>query len=164
MGIISPEIGTIFWMVLGFSIVFFILRKFGWKVIMQSLKEREQSIEDALLAADKAREEMNALRADHDALIREARAEREAMIGEARKIRSELIEKAKEDASRESEKLVENARLQIENEKRTALNEIRAQVADLSVEIAEKIIRKELSLDKEQQELIAGMLDELNLN
>lgn len=164
MGIISPEIGTIFWMVLGFSIVFFILRKFGWKVIMQSLKEREQSIEDALLAADKAREEMNALRADHDALIREARAEREAMIGEARKIRSELIEKAKEDASRESEKLVENARLQIENEKRSALNEIRAQVADLSVEIAEKIIRKELSLDKEQQELIGGMLDELKLN
>lgn len=164
MGIISPEIGTIFWMVLGFSIVFFILRKFGWKVIMQSLKEREQSIEDALLAADKAREEMNVLRADHDALIREARAEREAMIGEARKIRSELIEKAKEDASRESEKLVENARLQIENEKRAALNEIRTQVADLSVEIAEKIIRKELSLDKEQQELIGGMLDELKLN
>jgi len=164
MGIISPEIGTIFWMVLGFSIVFFILRKFGWKVILQSLKEREQSIEEALLSADKAREEMASLRADHDVLMKEARAEREAMIGEARKIRSELIDKAKDEASKEADKVLENARKEIENEKRSALNEIKAQVADLSVEIAEKILRKELSKENKQQALIQDMLDELNLN
>jgi len=164
MGIISPEIGTIFWMVLGFTIVFFILRKFGWKVILQSLKEREQSIEEALLSADKAREEMAVLRADHEALLKEARAEREAMIGEARKIRSELIDKAKSDASLEADKVLENARKEIENEKRSALNEIKAQVADLSVEIAEKILRKELSQDNKQQALIQDMLDEMKLN
>ena len=164
MGIISPDIGTIFWMVLGFSIVFFILRKFGWKVILQSLKEREQSIEEALLSADKAREKMAALREDHEAMLKEARAEREAMIGEARKIRADLIEKAKDDASLEADKVLENARKEIENEKRSAMNEIKTQVADLSVEIAEKILRKELSLENKQQALIQDMLDELKLN
>jgi F-type H+-transporting ATPase subunit b len=164
MGIISPDIGTIFWMVLGFSIVFFILRKFAWKVILQSLKEREQSIEEALSLADKAREEMAVLKADHDSLLKEARAEREAMIGEARKIRADLIEKAKEDASQEADKVLENARKEIENEKRSALNDIKAQVADLSVEIAEKILRKELSIENKQQDYIQSMLDELKLN
>ncbi len=164
MSIITPEIGTIFWMVLGFSLVFFILKKFGWKVILQSLKEREQSIEEALHLADKAREEMAVLREDHEALLKEARAEREAMIGEARQIRAELIEKAKGDASHEADKVLENALKEIENEKRASLNEIKTQVADLSIEIAEKILRKELSEENKQQALIRDMLDELKLN
>lgn len=164
MGIISPDIGTIFWMVLGFSVVFFILRKFGWKVILQSLKEREESIEEALSLADKAREEMAVLKADHDSLLKEARAERDAMIGEARKIRADLIEKAKDDASQEADKVLENARKEIENEKRSALNDIKAQVADLSVDIAEKILRKELSSENKQQDYIQKMLDEMKLN
>jgi len=164
MGIISPDVGTIFWMVLGFSLVFFILRKFGWNVILQSLKEREQSIEEALLLAEKAREEVASLKADHDILLKEARAEREALIGDARKIRAELIEKAREDASLEADKVLENTLKEIENEKRSALNEIKAQVADLSVEIAEKILRKELSLENKQQDFIQDMLDDLKLN
>lgn len=164
MGIITPEIGTIFWMVLGFSIVFFILKKFGWKVILQSLKEREQSIEEALLSAEKARAEMAALSADHDARLKESRAEREAMIAEARKIRAELIEKAKGDASLEADKVMDSARREMENEKRSAMNDIKAQVAELSIEIAEKILRKELSADEKRQALIRDMLDELKLN
>ena len=164
MGIITPAIGTIFWMVLGFSLVFFILKKFAWKGILQSLKDREQSIEEALLSAEKAREEMAALSADHDSRLKEARAEREAMIAEARKIRAELIEKAKSDASLEADKVMENARREMENEKRSALNDIKAQIAELSVEIAEKILRHELSEDEKQQALIRKMLDELNLN
>ncbi len=151
-------------MVLGFSLVFFILRKFGWNVILQSLKEREQSIEEALLLAEKAREEVASLKADHDILLKEARAEREALIGDARKIRAELIEKAREDASLEADKVLENTLKEIENEKRSALNEIKAQVADLSVEIAEKILRKELSLENKQQDFIQDMLDDLKLN
>ena len=86
MGLISPDIGTIFWMVLGFSIVFFILRKFGWGVILKSLKDREQSIDNALKSAEKAREEMSSLKADHDIMMKEARVERETIISEAKTI------------------------------------------------------------------------------
>jgi len=164
MGLITPEIGTIFWMVLGFSIVFFILRKFGWKVILQSLKEREQSISDALRSAEKAREEMAGLKADHDNLIKEARAEREAIVAEARKIRSELIEKARIEASREAEKVLENASREIETEKRNALSDIKAQVAELSIDIAEKILRRELGEEDKQQALIKDLLDDMKLN
>lgn len=151
-------------MVLGFSIVFFILRKFGWGVILKSLKEREESIDNALQSAEKAREEMTALKADHDTLMKEARAEREAIISEAKTIGIELIEKAKGDAATEAEKLLEKARKEIENEKRAALSEIKEQVAGLSVEIAEKILRMELSDESKQQQLINGLLDEMKLN
>ena len=164
MGIISPEIGTIFWMVLGFSIVFFILKKFGWAVILKTLKEREESIDEALKSADKARDEMAVLRADHESLLKEARSEREKMIAEARQIREDLISKAKGDATVEADKVLESARKEIENEKRSALSDIKAQVADLSVEIAEKILRKELSAEDKQQAFIKDMLDEMKLN
>ena len=164
MGLITPEIGTIFWMVLGFSIVFFILRKFGWKVIMQSLKEREQSISEALHSAEKAREEMTALKADHDNLLKEARAERESIVSEARNIRVELIEKAKAEATKEAEKVLESARKEIETEKRSAISEIKAQVAELSIEIAEKILRRELGDEDKQQALIKDLLDDMKLN
>ncbi len=164
MGIISPEIGTIFWMVLGFSIVFFILKKFGWALILKTLKEREESIDEALKSADKAREEMAVLRGDHDLLLKEARSEREKIITEARQIREDLIGKAKEDATVEADKVLESARKEIENEKKSALSDIKAQVADLSVEIAEKIIRKELSAEDKQQAFIKDMLDEMKLN
>ena len=164
MGIISPEIGTIFWMVLGFSVVFFILKKFGWSAILQTLKEREQSIDEALKSAEKAREDMAILQADHDSLLKEARIEREAIIAEARQIRAELIEKAKDEASGEAGKVLEGARKEIENEKRASLSDIKAQVAQLSVDIAEKILRKELSEDEKQQALIKEMLDDMKLN
>jgi F-type H+-transporting ATPase subunit b len=164
MGLISPEIGTIFWMVLGFSIVFFILRKFGWVVILKSLKEREDSIDRALQSAEKAREEMVALRADHDSLMKEARAERETILAEAKTIRVELIEKAKGEAATEADRVLENARNEIENEKRAALSEIRRQVAELSVDIAEKILRKELDKDEKQKALINELLEEMKLN
>ncbi len=164
MGIISPDIGTIFWMVLGFSIVFFILKKFGWAVILKTLKEREESIDEALKSADKAREEMAILRADHESLLKEARAERDTIISEARQIRADLIEKAKGDATLEADNVLESARKEIENEKRSALSEIKAQVADLSIDIAEKILRKELSEDEKHQALIKEMLDEMKLN
>ena len=164
MGIISPEIGTIFWMVLGFSIVFFILKKFGWALILKTLKEREESIEEALKSADKAREEMAILRGDHESLLNEARSEREKIITEARQIREDLIGKAKEDATVEADKVLENARKEIENEKRSALSDIKIQVADLSVDIAEQILRKELSAEDKQQAFIKDMLDEMKLN
>lgn len=164
MGLVSPDYGTIFWMVLGFTLVFIILKKFAWGPITKMLKEREQSINESLNAAVQAREEMTRLKADHDAMMTEARTERDKMMGEARQIREQMIDKAREDAQAESAKLLEQARKQIEGEKVAAVNEIRQQVAVLSVEIAEKILRKELKDRNAQEKLIQDQLSDMKLN
>jgi F-type H+-transporting ATPase subunit b len=164
MGLISPDYGTIFWMVISFGVVFFIMAKFAWGPIMKGLKERESSIEDALKSAVAAREEMAALKADHEVIMQEARVERDALIGEARKMRDEIIELAKSEAVKEGEKLIENARKQIENEKFSALDQIKEQVSLLSVQVAEKILRKELSSQEKNDALISDMLKDLKLN
>jgi len=164
MGLVSPDYGTIFWMVLAFGIVFFILAKFAWKPILKGLKDREESIDEALRSAELARAEMARLEASNEAILLEARAERDALLGEARKIREELIGKARDEAAREAEKVVEKAHQQIENEKQAAIADIRRQISDLSVLIAEKIIRQKLKEDTGQEKLIADMLKDLKLN
>jgi len=164
MGLISPDIGTIFWMVLAFGIVFLILKRFAWGPILSMLKTRETNIQEALSAADKAREEMALLQADHEKIMQQARAEREEMISEARKMREEMIEVAKTDAEKEADKLIEKAKKQIENEKLSAIVEIKQKVSELSVEIAEKILRTELQDVGRDQKLINNMLDDLKMN
>jgi F-type H+-transporting ATPase subunit b len=164
MGLVSPDYGTIFWMVLAVTIVFLILRKFGWGPILKMLKEREQSIEKALAAADEARSEMSKLKSSQDELMHEARLERDKLMEDARKIREQMIEKAKEEAAAENAKLLEKARKQIEAEKLSAISDIRDQVATLSVEIAEKILRKQLADRQQQEDLIKDQLRDLKLN
>jgi F-type H+-transporting ATPase subunit b len=164
MGLVSPDYGTIFWMVLAVTVVFLILRKFGWGPILKMLKEREQSIEKALQAADEARSEMSKLKSSQDELMHEARLERDKLMEEARKIREQMIEKAREEASAENAKILEQARKQIESEKLSAISEIRDQVATLSVEIAEKILRKQLADRQQQEDLIKDQLRDLKLN
>lgn len=164
MGLISPDYGTIFWMVISFGVVFFILAKFAWAPIMASLKEREGSIEEALESAEAARKEMALLKADHELIMQEARQERDALIGEARKMRDEIVEAAKDEAIKEGEKLIENARKQIENEKFSAIDEIKGQISLLSVQVAEKILRREISDSKKNDVLIQDMLKDLKLN
>jgi F-type H+-transporting ATPase subunit b len=151
-------------MVLGFSLVFIILRKFAWGPILKMLREREQSIDDSLKAAVQAREEMARLKTDHEAMMQEARAERDKMMGEARQIREQMINKAREDAQAESTKLLEQTRKLIEGEKVAAINEIRGQVAVLSVEIAEKILRHELQDRSAQEKLIKDQISDMKLN
>ncbi len=151
-------------MTLSFGLVLFLLGKYAWKPIMKMLKEREASIENALHAADKAREEMKNLVSDNERLLAEAKNERDAILSEARKIREKMIEEARGKANEEAQRIVENAKERIENEKMAAITELKNQIALLSIEIAEKLIREELSHDKKQEGLIKKMLDDIKSN
>ena len=138
--------------------------KFAWKPILNSLEERESGIEDALAAAENARKEMQNLTADNERLAKEARAERDAMMKEARDIRDKMIAEAKDDAKEVTTKLIETAQASIQQEKQDALAEIKKNVAELSIGIAESVIKKELSNKKDQLELVEGILKDVTLN
>ena len=138
--------------------------KFAWKPILNSLEERESGIKDALASAENARSEMQNLQADNAKLVKEARAEREAMMKEARDIADNIIAEAKEEAKEVTTKLIENAQDAIIQEKQAALAEIKKNVAELSIGIAESVIKKELSNKKEQLELVEGILKDVTLN
>jgi len=164
MGLVSPDYGTIFWMVLAFSVVFLILRKYAWGPVLKMLKERDQSIDTALQSANAAREGLSRLKSDHERMLQDALAEREQLIAEARQIREQLITKARDEAVQETAKVFEHAQRQIESEKLAAINEIRQQVVSLSVDIAEKILKRELSDRTQQEKLIKELLSDLKLN
>jgi F-type H+-transporting ATPase subunit b len=164
MDLIVPSIGLIFWMTITFLIVFLLLRKMAWKPILASLKERENSIQTALDSAEKAKQEMQALQASNEAILLEARNERDKLLKEARETKESIIAEAKAGAQKEADKIMQNAKENIQSEKVAAMDEIKNQVAKLSIEIAEKIIRTELSSDEKQKALVNTMLDEVNLN
>lgn len=164
MELIQPGLGLIFWMTISFGAVVFILGKYAWKPILKGLKEREASIDEALHAADKAREEMKQLHFDNEKLLREAKNERDAILNDARKIREKMIEEARTRAGEEAQRIVENAKERIENEKMAAITELKNQIALLSIEIAEKLIREQLSKGKEQEDLIRKMLSDIKSN
>ncbi|SDS49965.1 ATP synthase F0 subcomplex B subunit [Polaribacter sp. KT25b] len=138
--------------------------KFAWKPIMNSLEERESGIEDALAAAENARKEMQNLNADNERLLKEAREERDAMMKEARHISDNMIAEAKEDAKEVTATLIEKAQASIQQEKQAALAEIKKSVAELSISIAESVIKKELSNKKDQLDLVEGILKDVTLN
>lgn len=164
MELIKPEIGTIFWMTLVFLTILFILGKFAWGPIMNMLKEREDSITDALKAAEKAKEEMSKLQSDNQKILAEAKAERDLLLKEAREMKEKMISEAKGQAATEATKLIESAKQAIESEKMAAINQIKTQIAELSIEIAEKILSKELSDKKNYDEVIGKSLDNMKLN
>jgi F-type H+-transporting ATPase subunit b len=138
--------------------------KFAWKPILKSLEERESGIEDALAAAENARKEMQNLHADNERLLKEAREEREAMMKDARHISATIIAEAKEDAKEVTMKLIETAQASIQQEKQAALAEIKKSVAHLSIDIAESVIKRELSSKKDQLALVEGILKDITLN
>ena len=162
MQLVTPDIGLLFWMLLSFAIVFFILKKYAWKPIMNMLYEREQSIELALKTAEKARKEMENLKASNDRIISEAYAEREKIFSDAQKIKEKIVGEAREQAIKEKDKILNDARMTIDAEKNAAIREIRNVAAELSVQIAEKIIRRELSNDQKQKELVEKMIQEMS--
>jgi len=164
MELVKPEIGTIFWMTIVFLTLVFILGKFAWGPIMKSLKEREDSISDALKSAEKAKEEMSRLNADNQKILAEAKIERDQLLKEARDIKEKMIADAKGLASVEAAKIIENAKLAIESEKMAAINQIKTQVAELSIEIAEKILTKELADKKSYDDVIGKSLENMKLN
>jgi len=164
MGLVTPNPGTIFWMLITFGIVLFILRKFAWKPILNALREREESIATALNSAEIARKEVAGLKEDNEKIIAEARKEKDIILKEARDIKDKIVAEAKEKANLEGQKSIEQARLQIEAEKTAAISEIKKQVAELSISIAEKVIKKELSKSGEQEKMIDGLIDDIKLN
>jgi len=164
MELVSPGIGLIFWMTLSFGVVLFVLGKFAWKPIMKSLKEREATIDDALNEANKAREEMKTLHFDNLKLLNEAKEERDAILNDARKVRDSIIEKSKLRANEEANRIVDSAKETIQNEKMAAITDLKNQLANLSIEIAEKILRDELSDGKKHKDYVKKLMDEINFN
>ena len=164
MDLITPAFGLIFWQTLIFLVVLFILGKFAWKPILGALKSREESIEEALLSAEKAKEEMANLHAANEKLLAEAKQERDKMLKDAAKMAEDLKDQAKNDAKVIGNKMIEEARTTIESEKNDAINQIKDQVAELSLQITEKLLKKNLSDDKSQQELIKGYMKDIKLN
>ncbi|TVZ16211.1 F0F1 ATP synthase subunit B [Maribacter sp. MAR_2009_72] len=142
----------------------FLLVKFAWKPILNSLNEREAGINEALAAADKARTDMQNLQADNEKMLQEARAEREAMLKEAREIKEKMIADSKEQAKAEGDKMLKQAQVAIESEKKAAVADIKNQVAQLSVAIAEKVLKEELSSNDKQLKLVDSMLSDIKLN
>lgn len=164
MGLLNPNGGTIFWMIIIFAIVLFILKKFAWKPILNALKEREESIANALNSAEEAKKEVAGLKADNEKIIAEARREKEAILKEAKELKDKIVAEAKEKAVEEAQKTIDQARQQINAEKVAAINTIKKQVAELSVMIAEKVIKKELEGKGEQEKMVDGLIDDIKLN
>ncbi|MCD4698476.1 MAG: F0F1 ATP synthase subunit B [Bacteroidales bacterium] len=164
MELVQPGVGLIVWMTVAFAILLWILGKFAWKPIMNGLKEREDSIDEALNAANKAREEMKEMKFSNEQLLKEAKGERDAILREARQVKENIIEEAKEKANDEANRIVENAKERIRFEKMAAITDMKNQLADLSIEIAEKIIRVELSSKYKHKELIERLINEIKEN
>lgn len=164
MNLLTPSIGLIFWMLIGFGILFFILAKYAWPIITKSISERERKIEDQLSEAAKAREEMKNLTSEHQALLIQAKDERDQILADARKIRDKLYEESKEKAYQEAQLIIEEARNAIHFEKMKAMTEIKNEIANMSIEIAEKVLQKELSDKTQQEKLVNEWIKELNFN
>lgn len=164
MDLITPEIGLFFWQTIVFLVLLFLMAKFAWKPILSSVKNREESINEALASAENARKEMQNLKSDNEQLLIQARAERDAILKEARELKEKTIASAAEESKAKADRIVADAMRSIELEKQSAMAELKNQVATLSVEIAEKVLRKELSSKEEQRQMIEKMLGDAKLN
>jgi F-type H+-transporting ATPase subunit b len=164
MDLITPDFGLFFWMLVTFSLVFLILKKFAWKPIVQALREREENIREGLQNAEDARTELANVKIKSDKIMSKAIVERDELINQGRKIKEKIKAEAREEAESEARKIMETAKRLIEEEKSAAVNLIKVQIASLSLEIAEKILRKKLEDDSLQKELMYSLLEEFKLN
>jgi len=163
MELVTPEIGLVFWTTVSFLVLFFLLAKFAWKPIMGAIDERERFIEDALLKAEAAKEEMSRLTSENDALLKQARIERDVILHEAKKVKDQIISDAKEAAHTEGARMIELARIEIHSQKAIAMADVKNQVATLSLEIAEKILKQQFADQQKQDELVSQLLKEVKL-
>jgi F-type H+-transporting ATPase subunit b len=164
MELLTPGTGLIIWQLIVFLLLFFLLSKLAWKPIINSLKERETSIQNALDTAEKARHEMSQLKSDNEKLLKEAREERDRILKEAREVSNRLKEEAQSDAKKSADKIIEEARAAINIEKQAALRDVKAQVAMFSLQIAEKLMKKNLESDKAQKELVESYVKDIKTN
>ena len=163
MELVTPELGLVVWTTISFLILLFLLGKFAWKPILGAINEREISIENALMKAEAAKEEMARLTSENEALLRDARAERDIILQEARKLKDKIVGDAKEAAQEEGAKMIEKARLEINMQKALAIADVKNQVATLSLEIAEKVLRKQFEDASKQDALVTELLKEVKL-
>ena len=161
MSLLMPDSGLLFRMVLSFGIVFFVLAKFGFPVITKMVNERKEYIDHSLVIAKEANEQLAHIKAEGETILAKAHEEQNLILKEAAATRERIVHEAKEQARKEGEKMLEEVRHQIQVEKEDAIRDIRRQVAILSVDIAEKVLRKHLDNEKEQMDMIDRMLDEL---
>lgn len=162
MDLLTPSVGNIFWTAVVFLILVFLLSKLAWKPIMQAVGERENTIQDALNQAKLAKREMEELKADNERIIREAKMERDAILKEARDVKERIVSEAKEVAKTEGDRMLENARQSISAEKNAAMNDIKAQIGLLSVNIAESILKQKLDTAEAHNTLVENYLNSNN--
>ena len=164
MDLLIPSFGLIFWTLLAFLIVFFILKKFAWKPILSSLKQREEGIADAISTAEKIKAEMAAMKNENEIILNQAREERSKMIKEAKETADKMINEAKERAKTEYDRILSDAQLSIQQHKNAALVEVKNQVGKLVIEVSEKVLRRELANKSEQESYIKTLAEGVKMN
>ena len=164
MDLLTPSFGLIIWTLIAFLVVFFILKKYAWKPILNSLGEREKNISDAILSTEKIKKEMESLKSENEALLMEAREERSQMMREAKETRDKIISEAKELARLETNKIIAGAQETINQQKMASITDLKNQVGNLVIEVSEKILRRELNNKEEQEKYIKQLSEKIELN
>lgn len=164
MDLLTPSFGLIFWTLLAFIVVFLILKKFAWKPILNSLEEREKLISGSLETAERVKAEMAQMKSENEALLAKAREERSQMMKEARDTRDKIVNEAKDQAKAEASRIVAEAQQAIQQQKMAAITDVKNQVGNLVIEVAEKILRRELNNKSEQEQYIKQLSNEVKLN
>ncbi len=163
-GLLNEHLGFVVWSSVAFLLLLFLLGKFAWKPIVGAITERERSIEDALLKAEAAKDELSRLTVENESLLKKARAERDLILKEAKQVKDQIIAEAKDNAIAEGNKMIEKAKVEINMQKEIAMTDVKNQIATLSVDIAEKILRKQFDDKQKQDELVTELLKEVRLN
>ena len=164
MDLLTPELGLFIWTLVAFLLVFFILRKFAWKPILSMLGEREKGIAESIAAADKIKAEMSLMQNENEKLMVQAREERAQMLRDAKELKDKIVNEAKDQAKAEANKIVSEANAQIQQQKMAALTDVKNEIGKLSVEVAEKILRKQLAAGEAHDQYVNMLAEEIKLN
>jgi len=164
MDLLTPEFGLFFWTLLAFAIVFFILKKYAWKPILKMLGDREQGIADSIATAERVRNEMSQLKSENEKLLAQAREERTQMLRDAKETRDRIVGEAKYQAKEEANKIIIDAQHQIQQQKMAALTEVKNEIGSLALEVAEKILRKQLNASEGQEMYMKMLAEDIKLN
>lgn len=164
MDLLTPELGLFIWTLVAFLAVFFILRKFAWKPILQTLSERETGIAESIASAERMKKEMGQMQAENEKLMQQAREERSAMLKEAKELKDRIVNEAKDQAKVEANKIIVEAQQQIQQQKMAALTEVKNEIGNLAVEVAEKVLRKQLATNDAQNDYAKLLAEDIKLN
>lgn len=164
MDLLIPEVGLVVWHSIAFLLLLFLLTKFAWKPVLKSIKDREESIDNALASAEKAKQEMARLTNENEELLKAARIERDQILKEAKELKDQIVADAKVSAQTEGTKLIEQAKKEIDDQKKRALAEVKNQVSELSLDIAKKVLQQEFSDQSKQEALVSDLLKDVRLN